>query len=159
MNIQSLMTYSIMRKFILILVMVLPSAFAFCQESIVKKLSVENGEGNKVVVHQTSDTRDLVQSASDVAVGAGVTVDGFRLQIFSGNKGSKSRNMAYKIKEDIEKVANDVDIYVLYMVPFWRVQIGNCLTRNEANELKTSFLSKFPEYSDEAYIVPVKIQK
>lgn len=159
MNIQSLMTYNIMKRFFLILVMALSSLLVFCQESIVKKLSVENGDGNKVVVHQTADTRDLVQSSLDVAIGTGVTVDGFRLQIFSGNKGSKSRNEAYKIKEDIEKVATDVDIYVLYMVPFWRVQIGNCLTRGEANELKASFLSKFPEYSNEAYIVPVKIQR
>lgn len=148
-----------MKRGLLFLALLVFAVNGWSQQRVLNRLASSNDENHKVVVHQSEEVTKLMQAATEQSVIRGTTIDGFRLQIFSGNQGAKSRNRAYDIKEDIEKVARDLDIYVLYAVPFWRVQVGNCSSRAEANELKKAFLEKFPEFSSEAYVVPVKIQK
>lgn len=127
------------------------------QSSIVTELAKPNDKNHKVIVHQSDHITEIVQASTEQPA-RGTTVDGFRLQIYSGNKGPKSRNRAYEIKSEIEGSSLNLEIYVLYAVPFWKVQVGNCLTRTEANELRQRFLEKFPEFASDAYVVPVKIQ-
>lgn len=128
------------------------------QVSVADILAEPNSKDNKVVVHHSDHIEEIVQASVEQPA-HGTTVDGFRLQIFYGNKGPKSRARAYEIKEEIESGSEKLDVYVIYSVPFWKVQIGNCLTRAEANELRKDFLERFPDYSAEAYVVPVKIQR
>lgn len=127
------------------------------QTNAVTLLAQPNEQSHKVVVHQSDHITEVVQASTEQPA-RGTTVDGFRLQIYSGNKGPKSRNRAYEIKEEVEGANMKLDIYVIYAVPFWKVQVGNCLNRTEANELRKRFLERFPEYASEAYVVPVKIQ-
>lgn len=116
-------------------------------------------KSQNIVTHHSAHIEELIKAVSEQPA-VGTTVDGFRVQIFNGNKGTKSRNRAYEIKEEIESSAmSSMDIYVLYVVPFWKVQIGNCTTRTEAEELRKTFLERFPDFSADAYIVPVKLQK
>lgn len=133
-----------MKKIVLVLALGMVLCYAKAQE---------------IVTHHSAHIEELINAVSEQPA-TGTTVDGFRVQIYNGNKGSKSRNRAYEIKEEIESSAiDDIDIYVLYAVPFWKVQIGNCSTRAEAEELRKKFLDKFPDYTADAYIVPVKWQK
>lgn len=116
-------------------------------------------KAQEIVTHHSAHIDELLKAQNEQPA-HGTTIDGFRVQIYNGNKGPKSRTRAYEIKEDIESSAIDnLDIYVLYAVPFWKVQVGNCITRAEAEELRKAFLERFPEFVADAYIVPVKIQK
>ncbi|MBQ0007761.1 MAG: hypothetical protein KBT40_03470 [bacterium] len=128
------------------------------QVSAVDVLAIPNDKEHKVVVHHSDHIEEIVQASFEQPA-HGTTIDGFRLQVFYGNKGSVSRTRAYEIKEEIESGSYKLDVYVIYSVPFWRVQVGNCLTRAEANELRKDFLERFPKYAAEAYVVPVKIQR
>lgn len=116
-------------------------------------------DAQQIVVHHSEQIDELIKAPAEQQL-LGITVDVFRVQVYNGNKGSKSRTRAYEIKDEVEASSmNDVDIYVLYSAPFWKVQIGNCNTRAEAEELRKRFIDKFPDYSADAYIVPVKLQK
>ena len=133
-----------MKKIFLLLAMAFILCYANAQE---------------IVIHHSAHIDQLIKAVSEQPA-VGTTIDGFRVQIFNGNKGSKSRDRAYEIKREIESSAmTNLDIYVLYAVPFWKVQIGNCTTRAEAEELRKAFLEKFPDFIADAYIVPVKLQK
>lgn len=147
-----------MKRAISLFVILSLAVVIHAQVSAADMLATPNSDNNKVVVHHSDHIDEIVQASVEQPA-HGTTVDGFRLQIFSGNKGPKSRDKAYEIKEVIESGSDNLDIYVIYSVPYWKVQVGNCLTRDEANELRRDFLDRFPDYSAEAYVVPVKIQK
>ena len=86
-------------------------------------------------------------------------VKGFRIQIFSSNRGSSARERAFEIKEIlVSKHPNLVDeIYITYTSPFWKVRIGNCVTNAKAQELRQWIIAEFPEFTTETYIVPSMI--
>ena len=147
-----------MKRVISLMVISMLTLALRAQVSAADVLATPNNENHKVVVHQSDHIEEIVQASVEQPA-HGTTVDGFRLQIFYGNKGPKSRAKAYEIKEEIESGSEKLDVYVIYSVPFWKVQVGNCLTRAEANELRKDFLERFPNYSAEAYVVPVKIQR
>lgn len=147
-----------MKRVIFLIVASFMAVAVRSQVSVTDMLAVPNNEDNKVVVHHSDHIDEIVQASVEQPA-HGTTVDGFRVQVFYGNKGPKSRAKAYEIKEEIESGSEKLDVYVIYSVPFWKVQVGNCLTRTEANELRKDFLERFPAYSEDAYVVPVKIQR
>ncbi len=116
-------------------------------------------DAQQIITHHSEKIDELIKAPTEQQL-LGITVDVFRVQVYNGNKGSKSRNRAYEIKGELEASSVEgLDIYVLYTAPFWKVQIGNCSTRAEAEELRKKFLEKFPDFTADAYIVPVKLQK
>lgn len=81
-------------------------------------------------------------------------VKGYRIQIFSGNRGTQSRNRAFEIKDIIAGKDPTLDVYVTYTSPFWKVRIGNCATHENAQSLRAWMIEQFPEFATETYIVP-----
>ena len=86
-------------------------------------------------------------------------VKGFRVQIFSSNRGTSARGRAFEIKDIlVTKHPKLVDeIYITYTSPFWKVRIGNCETNAKAQELRQWIIAEFPEFTTETYIVPSMI--
>ena len=86
-------------------------------------------------------------------------VKGFRIQIFSSNRGASARERAFEIKEIlVSKHPNLADeIYITYTSPFWKVRVGNCQTNAKAQELRQWIIAEFPEFTTETYIVPSMI--
>ena len=86
-------------------------------------------------------------------------VKGFRIQIFSSNRGASARERAFEIKEIlVSKHPNLADeIYITYTSPFWKVRVGNCQTNAKAQELRRWIIAEFPEFTTETYIVPSMI--
>lgn len=116
---------------------------------IVRDLSVQDANSNgRIVVTQDEEINSLVQQQ---VVGM---VNGYRVQIFSSNNGQKARNKAFEIKTDIVKKHPNIEIYVTFNAPFWRVRLGNCLSKDAAQELRLWIIKEFPEYASETYIVP-----
>ena len=86
-------------------------------------------------------------------------VKGFRIQIFSSNKGASARERAFEIKEILVAKHPSLadEIYISYTSPFWKVRIGNCETNAKAQELRRWIIAEFPEFTTETYIVPSMI--
>lgn len=84
---------------------------------------------------------------------------GFRIQIYSSNRGAIARERAFEIKDILvskhPKLADE--IYISYTSPFWKVRIGNCVTNAQAQELRQWIIAEFPEFTTETYIVPSMI--
>ncbi len=74
---------------------------------------------------------------------------GYRVLVYSGNSSEESR----KVRERIYKILPDADIYAQYKQPTFRVKVGDCFNRIEANNLYVKLKDEFPE----AKIVPDQI--
>lgn len=65
------------------------------------------------------------------------SADGFRVQIISTTDEIAAREIR---KEAILKQENDV--YLIFDSPYYKVRVGNCLTRSEADELQDLLVKK-----------------
>lgn len=77
------------------------------------------------------------------------SAQGYRVLVYSGNSSEESR----KVRERIYKILPDADIYAQYKQPTFRVKVGDCFNRIEANNLYVKLKDEFPE----AKIVPDQI--
>lgn len=83
-------------------------------------------------------------------------LNGFRVQIYSSNQQQVAKNEAISLQQDL-KDKLDYPIYVISEPPFWKVRIGNFLTRDEANAYKEQLLVQYPNLYGSTYIVPDKV--
>ncbi len=77
-------------------------------------------------------------------------LEGYRLQVFA----TKSWEAADSLKTVLEKKLKE-DIYITFEVPNYKVRVGNCSDRNEAEILKTTLKSFGYRY---AWIVRTRIK-
>lgn len=79
------------------------------------------------------------------------TALGFRIQIFSGS----SRNEAYAIQARFQQRYENINTYITYTQPNYRVKVGDFRSRSEAQsfmaELKRSYPSVFL-FTEQIYI-------
>ena len=100
---------------------------------------------------------DLIYLAIEKGLsGEAEEAKGFRIQIYSSNRGASARERAFEIKDIlVSKHPNLADeIYITYTSPFWKVRVGNCATNDKAQELRRWIIAEFPEFTTETYIVP-----
>ena len=110
--------------------------------------------GAATVVNHTPAIEALIAKKSNANLRE---AKGYRIQIFSGNRGTVSRNRAFEIKDIISDKEPTLDIYVTYTSPFWKVRLGNCATHEKAQSLRTWIIEQFPEFATETYIVPSQV--
>ena len=80
-------------------------------------------------------------------------VSGFRVQVYSSNEPQVAKNEALELSELLSSQLH-VGVYVNSEPPFWKVRLGDFLTREEANEYKLQVVKIFPELQGSTYIVP-----
>lgn len=78
---------------------------------------------------------------------------GFRVQIFF-ESGNYSKSRAYGEKSKFSARYPEVESYVIYQEPYYKVRVGNFRNRVEAEAFKQRILEEWPE----AYIVKDDIQ-
>lgn len=86
-----------------------------------------------------------------------VTQKGYRVQVFSSNNSQNARDLAFKIEKNLLDKIPNLETYIIYAAPFWKVRVGNCSTHEQAQQLRESLIDTFPEYQTEMYIVPDQI--
>ena len=64
-------------------------------------------------------------------------VFGFRIQIFA----SSTNNNANRVANDARAVFGNQSVYVDHVVPYYKVRVGDCLTREEAEALRRQALN------------------
>lgn len=125
--------------------------------SLSDALAIPDSVNNaRVTIHQSEKMRQLMLR-SDRKDTNRPTVKGYRVQVFSSNNAKSARNNALSIEKRILEQFPNMEIYVTYTAPFWKVRIGNCATNEEAQQLRKYINEKFPEYQNETYIVPDQI--
>ena len=108
------------------------------------------------VVHQDSLVRELMIHKR-LGIQRGVQeMNGYRVQVFSSNQQQSAKNRALLLQQDLSGQLKE-PVYAISEPPFWKVRIGNFLTREEANNYRMTFIAQFPELQGSTYVVPDKI--
>ena len=67
-------------------------------------------------------------------------ISGYRVQIFFGSQ----RNEATKVKGDFSLVYPQIDAYLIYQAPNFKVRVGDFRTRIEANKFYQEIVKLYP---------------
>ena len=111
---------------------------------------------SNAIVHQDSAIIRLMTDKRLGRVRGEQIVDGFRVQVYASNRQQVAKNEALMLQQRIEPLL-EVPVYALSETPFWKVRIGNFLTREDANAYKDVLLNMFPDMVGSTYVVPDKI--
>lgn len=97
----------------------------------------------QVTVAEHGDAERFVDDASQAK--RRIHVEGHRVCIFSDN-GPDARGQAFAAKQLFETTYPGIRVYAVYSPPpYFRVTVGNCLTREEAIILMNKVLPTFPK--------------
>ena len=77
---------------------------------------------------------------------------GWRVQVYSSNHPQRGKSEALLIEQRIKQTMN-VQVYVVYASPSWKVRLGDFLTEQQAAEFRDVFKGLFPDLADYTYIV------
>lgn len=108
------------------------------------------------IVHQDSLIRQLML---DKCLGTERGIqekDGFRVQVYSSNSQQVAKNESLKLQQELASKL-DHPVYTISEPPFWKVRIGNFLTREEAIEYKNALVKQYVELQGSTYVVPDKV--
>lgn len=111
---------------------------------------------SNAIVHQDSAIIRLMTDKRLGRIRGEQIVDGFRVQVYASNRQQVAKNEALMLQQRIEPLL-EVPVYALSEPPFWKVRIGNFLTREDANAYKDVLLNMFPDMVGSTYVVPDKI--
>ncbi|MDL2277225.1 SPOR domain-containing protein [Parabacteroides sp. OttesenSCG-928-G07] len=121
------------------------------------------GKG-EVIINQSDELRNLVgvrkhgANVEEVDGESYLKLQGFRLQVYSGNNQRTSKDEAFNKEQEIKDLFPDVSTYVTYAAPFWRLRVGDFRSHEEAYHLKLDLTKAFPVYAKEMYIVREEIR-
>lgn len=105
-----------------------------------------------VIVYQDSAITQLLKDKSYNLQRGQHQVDGFRVQVYSSNQPQVAKNEALDLYEVLSSQVNEI-VYVVSEPPFWKVRLGDFLTREEALEYKNILNKQFPELQGSTYVV------
>jgi len=99
----------------------------------------------------------VVAEAHEKKAGRVRKMGGYRVQIYSDNNARTAKNEARTKERVISGAYPDLATYVIYDSPYWRLRVGDCRSRAEAEELATELKKAFPAYRAEITVVRDRI--
>ena len=87
-----------------------------------------------------------------------IYMQGYRVRVFSGNNQNESKQTAYGIERDMREAMPDLDTYVVFKTPNWRLLVGNYRTSEEAVAALRALKRKFPTWGREMFVVKDEIE-
>ena len=109
-----------------------------------------------VVVHQDSAITLLLEDKSYNRQRGQRQVSGFRVQVYASNTPQVAKNEALDLHETLSSQVS-MAVYVISEPPFWKVRLGDFLTREEAIEYKNQLNVLFPHLQGSTYVVPDQV--
>ena len=109
-----------------------------------------------VVVHQDSAITLLLEDKSYNRHRGQRQVSGFRVQVYASNTPQVAKNEALDLHETLSSQVS-MAVYVISEPPFWKVRLGDFLTREEAIEYKNQLNILFPHLQGSTYVVPDQV--
>ena len=81
-----------------------------------------------------------VEKVNKVYVEKAAQLKGYRVQLYTGTK----QKPAHQIKAKLKSEFPEVEVYVKYQQPYFKVRVGNCLTKIDAWKLKNKLNELYP---------------
>lgn len=173
-----------MYKLILTMLFCLCSALLPAQTKYTERIQSNRSGGGQLTLHQSQTITDLVngpsnaqpakkpvttpaatpttpaakeQSAEPVvdASGQKMRVNGYRIQVYSGNNSRQSKNEAAAMGRRVKSYFDELPVYTNFVSPHWICRTGDFRTYEEASDYlkRMNETGRFPE----AVIVRSKI--
>lgn len=80
-------------------------------------------------------------------------IAGYRVQIFSSNNQQNAKNQAFALEKRIKEQNPELETYVQFNPPFWKVRIGNFRTQSQAQTMREELIQLFPDLQGDIYVV------
>ena len=114
------------------------------------------GDSTKTIIVRKDPRVDLLVNKEneinqEVYLSTKHTLQGFRVQVTNTN----DRNKALAVKTKLLQEFPEENTYLIYQSPYFKIQIGNCKTHKDAENLK-KLVNKF--YPADVFIVPAMIE-
>ena len=109
-----------------------------------------------VVFYHDPAVTNLLRERSVGHEGGQYEAKGFRVQVYASNDSGVARNEALKLYEEMSSKV-DVTVHIVSDPPFWKVRLGDFLTREDALQYKQVINQIFPELSGSTYVVPDEV--
>lgn len=114
-------------------------------------------EEDVVVISDPSIDRVLLDKINNIHREQ-VTIQGYRVQVFSSNRQKTAKAEAYKMEKLVKESQIETPVYVLYNPPFFKVRLGDFRTMEEAQAMLEEVVRVLPQLQAETYIVRDQIQ-
>ena len=108
------------------------------------------------IIHQDSAITLLLEDKSYNRQRGQRQVSGFRVQVYASNTPQVAKNEALDLHETLSSQVS-MAVYVISEPPFWKVRLGDFLTREEAIEYKNQLNVLFPHLQGSTYVVPDQV--
>lgn len=141
--------------FVFISLMISLNGFSQSKETIINALeNHKSGEGF-ISVDSEPGIDDLIGTPNKkVAFAEEVNeMQGFRIMAFMGNDPKTARTESSNRKALIEENFLNLDTYLSYDSPNWKLLVGDFVSYEDANTFKHILQKKFPNFGKEMYIV------
>lgn len=93
-----------------------------------------------------TDTANVIRLSND-------RVNGFKIQVFSGNDQNVSRNEAEHKQAMVRAEFPQHQAETTFVSPTWRLRVGNFMSRPEAEAVLEEMRKAFPSFGREMYVV------
>lgn len=119
---------------------------------------VSHPDALELRLHKVNVENDTINTeAPEKRQGRVRKMGGYRVQVYSDNNARTAKNEARAKERAILSRFPDLATYVVYDSPYWRLRVGDCRTRAEADELAAELKSAFPSYRAEITVVRDRI--
>jgi len=127
--------------------------------NIFEALSIQDSSTSATVkIHQDKRIEQLLTNRKNSNNSQDLsTANGFRVQVFSSNVQRVAKNDAFKIEKQIREIFPNQTVYVNYSSPFWKVRVGDFISRSQAQIFRSKLIEAFPAMRSEIYIVREQI--
>ena len=100
---------------------------------------------DSIMTNQKIEAQNNLEISDNVAYVVG---RGYRIQIFSGNSQRESKNQAYEMEKELKEKMPNIDSYVTFTQPFWKLRVGNFRTYEEAQATLRNMKKEFPKWKE-----------
>jgi hypothetical protein len=114
----------------------------FAQPEIYQSLSANKSGWGKVTLLQESRIEGIVSKHIEINQKA-KGFPGFRVQVYFGS-GSDAKSIANKIRSELNNQYPNLDSYLIYEAPYFKVRVGDFRNRNEAYKAYKMVQDKYP---------------
>ena len=116
-------------------------------------------ESGRVTIQQDSRLEALLTRDHKVYTAAGhrhmPTAGHYTLRAYAGNNQQASRNEAQQIERELKEYAPELETFLIFDTPFWRLWVGDYDTMEEAVAQLRDLKKHFPVYGKEMMVKKV----
>lgn len=122
---------------------------------------IENQSGGQVRINQPEALSERLLPSNgnpdNTPRQATTSEAGYRVQVFSDGNQSTAKSQAQSRERQIKARFPDLECYMTYKAPTWRLRVGDFRTRNDATDLLEELREAFPSFAREMIVVTDKI--